>query len=87
MEEAGTDLLLTILQGREPVTVIEAPMTALATTVIERDWYTPSATQLPDSSLEFAPSHYVISHIYVRYARSGFAFAGVGRRAGPTPLS
>jgi len=44
-------------------------MTALTMTAIEGDGHTPSASQIPDSSLEFVPGHWAVSHICVRYTR------------------
>src|SRR5260221_8538673 len=68
-------------------------MTAFATTAVERDGHTQSATQLLDSSFEFASIHYAVSHIYVRYTRTCLGLRVRGgaacdvRYSGPTPLS
>jgi hypothetical protein len=67
-QKAGADFLPTVLQRGEPVAVIEPSVTALTRATIKGDGYAPTATELPDSSLEFVARHIGASHRPVRFS-------------------
>jgi len=68
-QKAGADFLPAVLQRCEPVAVIEPSVAALTRATLKGNSDTPTATEPPDSSLEFVARHVGASHRSVRFSR------------------
>ena len=65
----GPISLFAVLQRREPVVVIESPVTTSAGATIKGHSHSAVATEPSDFSLEFVSRHVAKSHRYVRISR------------------
>src|SRR5215472_8798781 len=79
-QKARADFLPAVLQRCEPVAVIEPSVTALTRATIKGDGHAATATEPPDSPLEFVPRHVGASYRSVRSSRPD-DLAGRRRRA------